>query len=75
MQYTLRSLLRLILNKADPGLALTVYMSFDERGHAPVVLMPRILDQFGRANQKWAYEEKRALLHCFQTNTMDKGWF
>ena len=64
---------RLILNKAEPNLTLSVRMNFDAQGHAPVVLMPMIQDQFGRANQKWAYEEGKCLFHCFQTNDMDKG--
>ena len=33
------------------------------------------VSQFGRANQRWLYEQSTGFIHAFHTDQMDKGLF
>ena len=43
----------------------------------PVILQPKKLVQFGRANQRWHFDHSTGLIRAFHTNQLDKGmcWF
>ena len=39
----------------------------------PVTIQPRKTAQFGRANQRWHYDESTGNIQAFATDQMDKG--
>ena len=39
----------------------------------PVMLQRAKKTQFGRANQKWRFDQETGLIYAFATDTMDKG--
>ena len=80
-----RTSCRSILSKHNPRMALAVCMSSGGRQDSrddnddcscngcPVILQPKKLVQFGRANQRWHFDHATGLIRAFHTNQLDKG--
>ncbi len=74
---------RLIQAKYNPNMVMTVAMptmsTKDEDGSpltyvgCQVTLQHRKTSQFGRANQKWAFDSSSGFISAFSSSSMDKG--
>jgi len=76
---------RSILSKHNPRLAMTVRMpsgigqNYEEDPQdvscngCTVILHPKKVAQFGRANQRWHFDHSTGIIHAFHTNQLDKG--